>query len=92
MTADPNQPRPDVEPAAASEVLNALSFDIEDWFHLVEIDAVADTSQWDSFPSIVEHRTEEILQICRSGIYNIVPRIEPLRHRILELGNRRGTL
>jgi polysaccharide deacetylase family protein (PEP-CTERM system associated) len=44
--------------------LNALSFDIEDWFHLVEIDAVANVDDWPGFPSIVERRTDEILGIC----------------------------
>ena len=43
--------------------LNALSFDIEDWFHLVEIDAVANVDDWPGFPSIVERRTDEILGI-----------------------------
>ena len=44
--------------------LNALSFDIEDWFHLVEIEAVANVDDWPGFPSIVERRTDEILAIC----------------------------
>lgn len=41
--------------------LNALSFDIEDWFHMVEIESVDDPSKWDAFPSIVERETEWIL-------------------------------
>jgi len=40
---------------------HALSFDIEDWFHMVEIDAVADPTKWDSFPSIVEEYTRWIV-------------------------------
>lgn len=43
------------------EITHALSFDIEDWFHMVEIDAVSDPAQWDSLPSIVERETEWIL-------------------------------
>lgn len=43
------------------EVTHALSFDIEDWFHMVEIDAVADTNKWPEFPSLVERYTDQIL-------------------------------
>lgn len=45
------------------QVINALSFDIEDWFHLVEVPAVSNTDDWPSFPSIVERRTNDILSI-----------------------------
>ena len=40
---------------------HALSFDIEDWFHLVDIDAVADSAQWPDLPSLVERYTHWIL-------------------------------
>lgn len=43
-------------------ITNALSFDIEDWFHLVEIDEVADPNKWAHLPSIVIEQTEWILQ------------------------------
>jgi peptidoglycan-N-acetylglucosamine deacetylase len=43
-------------------VINALSFDIEDWFHMVEIDAVSNTSDWPNLHSIVERYTEWIVQ------------------------------
>ena len=42
-------------------LVHALSFDIEDWFHMVEVDAVADPTKWDSFPSLVEEYTRWIL-------------------------------
>ena len=42
-------------------VTHALSFDIEDWFHMVDIPAVADTAQWDSHPSLVDRYTRWIL-------------------------------
>lgn len=48
-----------IEPTVST--VNALSFDIEDWFHLVEIEAVADPSKWASFPSLVELHTRWIL-------------------------------
>jgi polysaccharide deacetylase family protein (PEP-CTERM system associated) len=41
---------------------NALSFDIEDWFHLVEIDAVSDPATWPTLPTIVVEFTDRILE------------------------------
>lgn len=46
----------------AAAIVNALSFDIEDWFHMVGIDAVDKPEQWPSFDSIVERHTEWIVQ------------------------------
>ena len=43
-------------------IVNALSFDIEDWFHMVEIEAVADPRTWPDLDSIVERYTEWIVQ------------------------------
>lgn len=51
------------------EVTNALSFDIEDWFHLVEVDAVSDTNQWPKLPSLVEQHTRWIVDtVSAAGI------------------------
>ncbi len=47
---------------ADSRVTNALSFDVEDWFHMVEIDAVSDVNSWPSLPSLVERYTEWMLE------------------------------
>lgn len=47
---------------ASTPITNALSFDIEDWFHMVEIAAVEDPATWDSLPSIVERYTEWIIE------------------------------
>ena len=47
------------------DITHALSFDIEDWFHMVEIEAVNDPASWDSLPSIVERETEWILETLR---------------------------
>lgn len=44
-----------------ASITNALSFDIEDWFHMVEIEAVADPERWPELPSIVERYTRLIL-------------------------------
>ncbi len=44
-------------------IRHALSFDIEDWFHLVEIKAVADPALWPSLPSLVCQKTKQILDL-----------------------------
>jgi polysaccharide deacetylase family protein (PEP-CTERM system associated) len=46
----------------SNAVVNALSFDIEDWFHMVEIEAVADSSKWSSWDSLVERYTDWIIE------------------------------
>ncbi len=43
--------------------VHSLSFDIEDWFHMVEIEAVADPAKWDTWPSIVVKRTRWIIDL-----------------------------
>ena len=51
-----------MNPAAPPPKLrHALSFDIEDWFHMVEIEAVADPKLWPTLPSIVVDRTRWII-------------------------------
>ncbi len=47
--------------ASYQPITNALSFDIEDWFHMVEIDAVADPAGWPDLPSLVVDRTRWIV-------------------------------
>ena len=49
------------------DLTHALSFDIEDWFHIVEIKAVEDPSLWPKLHSestLVERYTDHILSIC----------------------------
>ena len=51
-------------------VVNALSFDIEDWFHMVEIDAVSDVSKWDTWESLVERYTQWIIEtVTEAGVH-----------------------
>ena len=86
-------------PQANGHIINALSFDIEDWFHLVDIDAVADPNTWPDFPSIVERRTDEILSICdefgvKATFYFlgwIAERYPQLVRRTVEQGHEIGT-
>jgi peptidoglycan-N-acetylglucosamine deacetylase len=54
---------------AAPRLMHALSFDIEDWFHMVEVDAVADPKVWPTLPSIVVERTRWIIDaIGEAGV------------------------
>ena len=87
------------DPRSKGEVVNALSFDIEDWFHLVDIDSVSNTDDWPGFPSIVERRTDEILGICeehgvRATFYFlgwIADRYPQLVRRTVDAGHEIGT-
>ena len=99
MPQDARQLPIETPPISDGAVVNALSFDIEDWFHLVDIEAVADTDRWSSFPSIVEHRTEEILEICAEHHATatfyflgwIADRYPGLVRRVVEAGHEIGT-
>ncbi len=49
------------------DLVHALSFDIEDWFHIVEVKAVEDPGQWPRLSAestLVERYTDLILRIC----------------------------
>ncbi len=51
----------------STDPVHALSFDIEDWFHIVEVAAVDDPDTWPALSaksSLVERYTDLILQIC----------------------------
>ncbi len=39
--------------AAAYQMTHALSFDIEDWFHILGMHSLEDTAAWNGFQSIV---------------------------------------
>lgn len=50
-----------------TNLVHALSFDIEDWFHIVEVRAVEDPERWPLLhaeSSLVERYTDLILDIC----------------------------
>ena len=48
----------------STTLVNALSFDIEDWFHILGIPDLEDRSTWASRPPLVERYTNEILELC----------------------------
>ena len=43
-------------------ITDALSFDIEDWFHIVEVESLADPDTWADKESLVERYTEWIVE------------------------------
>ncbi|MDX2132157.1 MAG: polysaccharide deacetylase family protein [Planctomycetota bacterium] len=54
----------------ARQLVHALSFDIEDWFHIVEVKAVENPEHWPRLSaesSLVERYTDLILRICDEG-------------------------
>ncbi len=80
-------------------IINALSFDIEDWFHMVGIDAVANPKIWPTLESIVERNTEWIVQIVTEADVKatffvlgwIAERYPKLVRLIAESGHELGT-
>jgi polysaccharide deacetylase family protein (PEP-CTERM system associated) len=51
----------------ASEVANALTFDVEDYFHVSAFDSPEKRSQWNSLESRVCRNTERLLDILAGG-------------------------
>lgn len=49
--------------AEQGTTLNALSFDIEEWFHLLDLPVGTEVEHWNSLPAIVERYSEKILEI-----------------------------
>jgi polysaccharide deacetylase family protein (PEP-CTERM system associated) len=45
------------------KVLNAITVDVEDWFHICDIEAILPPSQWDRCESRVEKNVTKILEI-----------------------------
>ena len=43
--------------------MNILTFDVEEWFHLLDCDATASVAQWDRFESRLDANVDRILQI-----------------------------
>lgn len=94
-------PSPDL-PTSPSPLLHALSFDIEDWFHIVEVKAVEDPALWPKLSaesSLVERYTDLILKICDEGKARatffmlgwIAERHPALVKRIADAGHELGT-
>lgn len=51
-------------------MINALSFDLEDWFHNTHLEKYLNRSLWKTYPPRAEENTEKILSLLRSkGVY-----------------------
>ena len=44
-------------------MLNALSIDVEEYFHPTEVQAFLDPTEWSGLPSRVEHQTQQLLDL-----------------------------
>ena len=51
--------------AEAPLVVNVLSFDIEDWFHILDLPDDKNISKWSDYESYVERNTLNLLEILR---------------------------
>lgn len=90
-------------PAATHAPLHALSFDIEDWFHIVDIPGLDDPAKWDGLErehgTLVARRTDEILDCLakhhvRATFFMlgwIADRHPNLVRRIAEAGHELGS-
>ncbi|MBM2294572.1 polysaccharide deacetylase family protein [Sulfitobacter pseudonitzschiae] len=49
--------------------MNILTFDIEDWFHILDNPKTVDIEQWNSFPSRIDSGVSRLLDFCdRTGV------------------------
>jgi len=84
---------------ADARPLHALSFDIEDWFHIVDIPGLEDPSTWEGRDSLVERRTDEILAVLADAKVHatffmlgwIADRHPGLVRRIAQAGHELGS-
>lgn len=99
MITAPSQPRTPAPAQPPGPCVDALSFDIEDWFHIVEVEAVSDPEKWDALPSLVERYTDLILETLsekevRATFFIlgwIAERHPALVRRIADAGHELGT-
>jgi len=80
-------------------MVHALSFDIEDWFHVTGVAELEDETTWPHRSTLVERRTDELLEICAAhgvrGTFFIVgwiaERHPTLVRRIADAGHELGS-
>lgn len=101
-TGAPAPPTADWRLPTGAPDLHALSFDIEDWFHIVEVKAVENPDEWPRLSaesSLVERYTDLILKICADANVKatffilgwIADRHPALIQRIAGAGHELGT-
>lgn len=47
----------------SGRVLNAMTIDVEDWFHILEVDQAPDPEEWARLEPCVERNTERLLEL-----------------------------
>lgn len=55
------EPAPVIERGDPQPVFNAMTIDVEDYFHVTNFESTIDPSQWDSLPGTVDEGTDRIL-------------------------------
>lgn len=53
-------------PSEVATIRDALSFDLEDWFHMMDVPGLADPAEWSCLPTLVERTMEPVLARLRS--------------------------
>jgi polysaccharide deacetylase family protein (PEP-CTERM system associated) len=53
--------------SAAGQKFNVLTFDVEDWFHILDNPSTEDVESWEKFPSRLDQGLDVILDICKAG-------------------------
>ena len=46
-----------------TEQLNILTFDVEDWFHILDNESTESEESWGQFPTLVQPMTSRILNL-----------------------------
>jgi polysaccharide deacetylase family protein (PEP-CTERM system associated) len=54
-------------PAINCKKLNVLTFDVEDWFHILDNPKTEAVESWEKFPSRLDQGLNEILEICKAA-------------------------
>jgi polysaccharide deacetylase family protein (PEP-CTERM system associated) len=54
-------------PLAGAPAVNALTVDVEDWYHVCGVGATGDASQWDAYESRVSRNTDRVLSLLRAA-------------------------
>ena len=68
MSADLlTHPATEAAPPTGATTLNALTIDVEDYFHVSGFEGCVDRSQWDDFPSRVADNTHRIMDILAAA-------------------------
>jgi polysaccharide deacetylase family protein (PEP-CTERM system associated) len=83
----------------SDQLVHALSFDIEDWFHILDVEAAENPEDWGTLGSIVETRTQQILDLLKQFDVQatffilgwIAERYPDLVRRIADDGHEIGT-